>query len=32
MGHAERIGAGLYRNVPGSYDLRMFEAAVHYFK
>ena len=32
MGHAERIGAGLYRNVPGSYDLRMFEAAVQYFK
>ena len=32
MGHAERIGSGLYRNVPGSYDLRMFEAAVQYFK
>ena len=32
MGHAERIGAGLYRNVPGSYDLRMFESAVQYFK
>ncbi len=32
MGHAERIGAGLYRNVPGSYDIRMFEAAVQYFK
>ncbi|MBQ9662514.1 MAG: phosphoribosylformylglycinamidine synthase [Oscillospiraceae bacterium] len=31
MGHAERIGAGLYRNVPGNYDLRMFESAVKYF-
>ena len=31
MGHAERIGSGLYRNVPGNYDLRMFEAAVRYF-
>ena len=31
MGHAERIGSGLYRNVPGNYDLRMFEAAVKYF-
>ena len=32
MGHAERIGSNLYRNVPGKYDLRMFEAAVRYFK
>ena len=32
MGHSERIGAGLYRNVPGQYDIRMFEAAVHYFR
>jgi phosphoribosylformylglycinamidine synthase len=31
MGHSERIGAGLYRNVPGTYDSRMFEAAVRYF-
>ena len=31
MGHAERIGYGLYRNVPGEYDMRMFEAAVKYF-
>ena len=31
MGHSERIGAGLYRNVPGEYDIRMFEAAVKYF-
>ena len=32
MGHSERIGAGLYRNVPGAYDIRMFESAVKYFK
>ncbi len=32
MGHSERIGKELYRNVPGQYDIRMFEAAVKYFK
>ena len=32
MGHSERTGRGLYKNVPGSYDIRMFEAAVGYFK
>ena len=32
MGHAERIGSNLYQNVPGNYDLRMFEAAVKYFR
>ena len=32
MGHAERIGSGLYKNVPGNYDIRMFEAAVRYFR
>ena len=32
MGHAERIGSGLYQNVPGNYDLRMFESAVKYFR
>ena len=32
MGHSERIGKELYRNVPGNYDIRMFEAAVKYFK
>ena len=32
MGHSERIGAGLYCNVPGNYDIRMFESAVKYFK
>ncbi len=32
MGHSERVGAGLYKNVPGLYDIRMFEATVKYFK
>ena len=32
MGHSERVGTGLYKNVPGNYDIRMFEAAVKYFK
>lgn len=32
MGHSERIGAGLYKNVPGEYDIKMFKAAVKYFK
>ncbi|MBQ7769144.1 MAG: phosphoribosylformylglycinamidine synthase [Oscillospiraceae bacterium] len=32
MGHSERIAPGLYKNVPGNYDIRMFEAAVKYFK
>ncbi|MCQ2454102.1 MAG: phosphoribosylformylglycinamidine synthase [Clostridia bacterium] len=32
MGHSERIGSNLYKNVPGNYDIRMFEAAVKYFK
>ena len=31
MGHSERTGSGLYKNVPGEYDMRMFEAAVRYF-
>ncbi len=32
MGHSERIGNGLYKNVIGKYELGMFEAAVEYFK
>ena len=31
MGHAERAGAGLYKNVPGEYDMKMFTSAVRYF-
>ena len=32
MGHSERIGAGLYKNVPGEYDMKLFASAVKYFK
>ncbi|MDE7296616.1 MAG: phosphoribosylformylglycinamidine synthase subunit PurQ [Clostridia bacterium] len=32
MGHSERKGYGLYKNVPGNYDMRLFESAVRYFK
>ena len=32
MGHSERIGDGLYKNVAGNYDIQMFKAAVKYFK
>jgi len=32
MGHAERTGYGLYKNVPGRYDMKMFESAVKYFR
>ncbi|WP_405343178.1 phosphoribosylformylglycinamidine synthase [Ruminococcus sp.] len=32
MGHSERWNSGLYQNVPGNYDIKMFESAVKYFK
>ncbi len=32
MGHSERIGNGLYKNVYGEFDMKMFESAVKYFK
>ena len=32
MGHTERTGDGLYKNVPGEYDMKLFESAVKYFK
>ena len=32
MGHSERIGDGLYRNVLGEYDIKMFKSMVKYFK
>ena len=31
MGHAERVGYGLYKNVSGKYDMEMFKAAVNFF-
>ena len=32
MGHSERIGNGLYKNVYGNYDINMFKSAVKFFK
>ncbi len=32
MGHSERWQKGLYRNVPGEYDMKLFASAVQYFK
>lgn len=32
MGHSERIGFGLYRNIPGQFDQKLFEAGVDYFR
>ena len=32
MGHSERVGSGLYKNVIGNYDIKLFESAVKYFK
>ncbi len=32
MGHSERKGAALYKNVIGNYDMKLFESAVKYFK
>ncbi len=32
MGHSERKGVSLYKNVPGNYDMKLFESAVKYFR
>ena len=32
MGHTERYSSGLYSNVEGNYDMKIFESAVKYFK
>lgn len=32
MGHAERIGENLYKNVLGNYDMEIFRSAVEYFR
>ncbi len=32
MGHSERWNNGLYKNVYGEYDLKLFKSAVEYFK
>jgi phosphoribosylformylglycinamidine synthase len=32
MGHTERYNAGLYQNVEGNYDPKLFVSAVEYYK
>ena len=32
MGHSERTASGLYKNVAGEFDLKLFESAVEYYK
>lgn len=32
MAHPERIGRSVYTNIPGNYDMRIFESGVKYFK
>ena len=32
MGHSERVGAGLYKNVPGTFETWMFHSAAAYYK
>ncbi|MGN1409492.1 MAG: phosphoribosylformylglycinamidine synthase, partial [Eubacteriales bacterium] len=32
MGHTERYNPGLYVNVPGEYDMKLFESAAEYFR
>ena len=31
MGHSERIGSSVHKNIPGQKEQRIFEGAVHYF-
>lgn len=31
MGHSERVGKNLYKNVPGNYEMGLFESAVDYY-
>ena len=31
MGHSERVGDGLYKNVIGEYEMKLFESAYKYF-
>jgi phosphoribosylformylglycinamidine synthase len=32
MGHCERIGHGLYKNIQGEFDMKIFKSGVEYFK
>ena len=32
MGHSERVGRELYKNVEGNYDMGLFRSAARYFR
>ena len=32
MGHSERVGKALYQNVPGDFDMKLFQSGVRYFR
>ena len=32
MGHSERIGENLYKNIPGNFDQKIFKSGVNYYK
>ena len=32
MGHSERIGEDLYKNIPGNFDQKIFKAGVNYYR
>ena len=32
MGHSERMGDNLYKNIDGNFDMKIFESGVEYFK
>ncbi len=32
MGHSERVGDNLYKNIPGEFDQKLFKSGVNYFK
>ncbi|ATD54778.1 phosphoribosylformylglycinamidine synthase [Clostridium chauvoei] len=32
MGHSERIGENLYKNIPGDFDQKIFKSGVNYYK
>ena len=32
MGHSERIGKDMYKNIPARFDMKIFESGVKYFK
>jgi phosphoribosylformylglycinamidine synthase len=32
MGHTERLTAGIYKNIPGNFDMKLFKSGVNYYK